>query len=108
MPSAVKLKEETNLKYFKFLESSLINLQEEAFKNLLIDIENKANQLYKNYLSHRSTDGGSLVINKKTLELSNFTKEGIVRDSNQSNEDIAKISVINSILSLNAKRIIRL
>ena len=104
MPSAVKLKEETNLKYFKFLESSLINLQEEAFKNLLIDIENKANQLYKNYLSHRSTDGGSLVINKKTLELSNFTKEGIVRDSNQSNEDIAKISVINSILSLNAEK----
>jgi len=101
-PSAVKLKEETFLKYYQFLESSLNTLKDNAFRNLLIDIENKANELYKNYLSHRATDGGSLFIDKQTLELSNFTKDGAIRDSNQSNEDIAKISVINAILSLNA------
>lgn len=104
LPSNVKIKEVTYQKYFNFLKDSLNNLKDEAFTSLLDDIQKKANDLYKDYLSHRSTDGGELIIDKNTLELSNFTNDGSVRDSNQSNEDIAKISVINAILTLNAEK----
>lgn len=90
--------------YFKLLESISLELKERALKNLLKDIESKANDLYKKYLENSQSPDGYLSIDPDTYEVL-VLDNGKRKDINQGHEVAAKMSVINAILSLSSEKL---
>lgn len=90
--------------YFKLLEIISLELKEKALKKLLIDIQNRANELYKKYLENSQSPDGYLRIDSDTYEVL-VLDDGKRKDINQGHEVAAKMSVINAILSLSSEKL---
>lgn len=90
--------------YFKLLESISLELKDRALKNLLKDIESRANDLYKKYLENSQSPDGYLSIDSETYEVL-VLDDGKRKDINQGHEVAAKMSVINAILSLSSEKL---
>ncbi|MEX0723912.1 MAG: AAA family ATPase [Gracilimonas sp.] len=90
--------------YFKLLEIITDELKDKALTNLINDIENRANDLYKKYLENSQSPDGYLNIDPKSYEVI-VLDDGKRKDINQGHEVAAKMSVINAILSLSAEKL---
>lgn len=90
--------------YFKILESISYDLKTRALKNLINDIEDRANELYKKYLENSQSPDGYLHIDHETYEVI-VLDDGKRKDINQGHEAAAKMSVINAILSLSSEKL---
>ena len=90
--------------YFKLLESISLELKDRALKNLLKDIESRANDLYKKYLENSQSPDGYLSIDSESYEVL-VLDDGKRKDINQGHEVAAKMSVINAILSLSSEKL---
>lgn len=90
--------------YINALELVTEQLKESALVRLLGDIERRGNELYAKYLESSNSPKGYLVIDPETYEIL-VLDEGERKDINQGNEVAAKMSVINSILSLSSEKI---
>lgn len=89
--------------YFKLLESISDELKGKALTNLILDIEKRANELYKKYLESSQSPDGYLSIDPETYEVL-VLDDGKRKDINQGHEVAAKMSVINAILSLSSEK----
>lgn len=90
--------------YFKLLESISTDLKERALSNLINDIDNRANDLYKKYLENSQSPDGYLSIDSEKYEIL-VLDNGKRKDINQGHEVAAKMSVINAILSLSSEKL---
>ena len=99
-----KIEEQDAEIYFKMLEIISSELKERALANLITDIENRANELYKKYLEHSQSPDGYLSIDHETYDIL-VMDDGKRKDINQGHEVAAKMSVINAILSLSSEKL---
>jgi DNA sulfur modification protein DndD len=88
-------------KYFNLLVNASKILKERAHQKLLENISTKSNEIYGNFLQLSGAPQGKIVIEQYEVEIMDGDE---IIDINKGHSTVAKMSVINSVLSLSAAR----
>ncbi len=88
-------------KHFKVLVSASKLLKQRAHESLISNIETKSNEIYGNFLKLSGAPQGKIVINEYEVEI--MDGDNII-DINKGHSTVAKMSVINAVLSLSSSR----
>jgi len=88
-------------KHFRVLVGASKILKQRAHESLISNIEAKSNEIYGNFLKQSGAPQGKIVIDEYEVEI--MDGHNII-DINKGHSTVAKMSVINSVLSLSASR----